>query len=265
MTPKELRCKIRDGEMREQTGGLCPGYVQVNLAIIPARYAGDFARFCELNPKPCPVLAVSKPGDWTLPALGDDIDVRRDVPAYVSYEDGHYAGEHESLMDQWDKEQFVTFALGCSYSFDHILVSSGLPVRHNELGGISPAYVTNVPNVQAGPFGGELVVSMRPFTPAQAIRAIEITSRYPHVHGAPVHFGDPAAIGIEDIYSPTYVGPVEFRKDELPVFWACGVTPQRAILSAKLPLAFAHKAGHMLVTDLATADYVANRSEAGHD
>lgn len=256
MTPKELRTEIRNGTFRDATSGLCPGYVQANLAIMPARYADDFAQFCRLNQKACPVLAVSKPGSFQLPELGDDIDIRTDVSGFVSFKDGALHSEHGTLLDVW-QEDLVTFAIGCSFSFDYLLSSSGLPVRHNEMGAISPVYVTNVPNKKSGPFGGELVVSMRPLSISQTILAIEITSRHSHVHGAPVHFGDPTSIGIPDIQSPDFGGPVLIHQHELPVFWACGVTPQRAIMSAKLPLAFAHKPGHMLVTDLRIGEHIA--------
>lgn len=257
MTPRELRRKIRNGEFLDPTSGQCPGYVQANLAIMPARYAEDFAEFCRQNQKACPVLAVSKPGSGKLPELGDDLDIRTDVSGFVCFKHGAFDSEHQSLLEVW-QEDLVTFAIGCSFSFDYLLVSAGLPVRHNEMGVVSPVYVTNVLNKQSGPFAGELVVSMRPMSTSQTIQAIEITSRHPHVHGAPVHFGDPKSIGIADVKSPDFGGPVLIHEHELPVFWACGVTPQRAIMSARLPIAFAHKPGHMLVTDLRIEEHIAH-------
>lgn len=253
MTPKELRSQIRRGIFRSPTSGQCPGYVQANIAILPAQYAADFAEFCRRNPKACPVLAVSEPGSFELPELGEDIDIRTDISGYVSFLGGKHHEELQNLSDVW-QDDLVTFAIGCSFSFDHLLASAGLPVRHLEMNVVSPVYVTDVANESVGPFSGELVVSMRPMSVSQTIQAIEVTSRHPRVHGAPVHFGDAGAIGINDIGRPDFGEPVFIREQEIPVFWACGVTPQRAILSAQLPLAFAHKPGHMLVTDLLIED-----------
>jgi uncharacterized protein YcsI (UPF0317 family) len=235
-----MRAGLHDGP----TAGYCEGYVQANLMILPKAHAEVFKAFCELNSRACPLLAVGEPGDWSLPTLGDDIDIRTDVPRYTVYRDGNYAESLANLNDVW-RDDLVVFALGCSFSFEHLLLRNGLPVRHIELGGSSPVFVSNIDNV-----GGKLAVSMRPFNTVQTIKAIEITSRYPQVHGAPVHFGDPSAIGIADLSRPDFHGLSVVRSGEMPVFWACGLTPQVAVMAARLPFAIGHTAGHMLVTDL---------------
>ncbi|SAK63265.1 hypothetical protein AWB82_03287 [Caballeronia glebae] len=257
MTPYEFRQSVRRGEFTGNTAGICDGYIQANVAILPKEVADDFAGFCGANPQACPILAVSEAGSPYLPTLGKDIDVRTDVPGFFIYRDGKFAGEERTLLQLW-RDDFVTFAIGCSYSFEHILKTAGLRIRHLELGYGVPAYNTNIPNKQVGPFGGNLVVSMRPFNAADTIRAIEITSGYPNVHGAPVHFGDPAAIGIRDVDEIDYGGRSEVRDGEYPVFWACGVTPQVAMISANLPLGIGHAPGHMLVTDLPLSTLTSN-------
>ncbi|WP_434667281.1 putative hydro-lyase [Paraburkholderia sp. A3BS-1L] len=259
MTPLAFRRNVRQGKFTGPTAGQCEGYVQANLAILPQAHAGAFRQFCELNDKACPLLAISNPGEWTLPTLGEDIDIRQDVPAYWIYRNGEKTEVVHQLVDVW-RDDLVVFALGCSFSFEHLLLREGIPVRHVELGGSAPVYVTNRPNRPAGPFAGNLAVSMRPLAPADAIRAIEITSRYPGVHGSPVHFGDPSAIGIGDLGRPDFPGIADVRAGEVPVFWACGLTPQVALLGAKLDFAVGHAPGHMLVTDLRLDQ--AERSEA---
>jgi uncharacterized protein YcsI (UPF0317 family) len=238
------------------TAGYCGEFAQANLAILPKAYADDFMLFCQRNPKPCPLLGVGEPGRWDIPSLGIDLDIRTDFPGYYVYRDGRKAEELTSLKDIWQPD-FVAFAIGCSFSFEQMLMQSGISLRHIEQQRNVAMYRTSTPNVPAGPFGGNLVVSMRPMTSRDAIRAIQITSRFPAVHGAPVHIGDPALIGIADLQVPDYGDPVEIRADELPVFWACGVTPQEAIRCAGLPLAISHKPGHMLVTDMPNATLAA--------
>lgn len=248
LSPAALRQRIRTGEFRGNTSGLAPGYVQANVVILPAAYAADFLRFCHLNPKPCPLLAVSEPGDPRLPSLGD-CDLRSDLPAYRVFENGIVRDEPHSLDALW-RDDFVGFALGCSFSFEEALIADGLDVRNVSQGCNVPMYRTDIPCRGAGPFGGNMVVSMRPFRAADAIRAIQVCSRFPAVHGAPVHLGDPGLIGISDLQAPDFGDPVIVRDDELPLFWACGVTPQVALENAALPLAITHKPGCMLVTDL---------------
>ena len=250
--PAEIRRAIRAGQYRKHTAGLAPGYVQGNVCILPRGYADDFRAFCERNPKPCPLLAVSEPGDPRLPALGEDLDIRTDVPAYRVFRDGKQEGDVTNLLELW-RDDLVAFVLGCSFSFEEALMGAGLPLRYVEQGRNVPMYRTSVETVPAGRFRGKLVVSMRPFKPAEAIRAIEITSRYPRVHGAPVHIGLPGLIGIENLAEPWAGDATEVRPDELPVFWACGITPQSVLLEARPSLCITHSPGHMLVTDLTNA------------
>lgn len=246
--PSLFRREVRAGHFTGQTSGQCPGYTQGNLAILPRAYADEFLRFCRLNPKPCPLIGMSEPGDPRVPELGE-IDLRVDVPGYCIFRDGERAGEVAKLNDIWT-DDLVGFVIGCSLSFEEALQDAGLPVRHIEQASNVPMYNTGIANRPAGRFGGNLVVSMRPMTPAQAVRAVQVTSRFPDVHGAPVHLGDPAAIGIADLDAPDYGQRSEIRAGEIPVFWACGVTPQQAIRAARPPLAITHQPGHMLVTDV---------------
>lgn len=243
------RQAIRQGRHTGPTAGLAPGRVQANLVILPADLAPDFSRFCRANPKPCPLLAESRPGDPTFPALGAEIDVRTDLPRYRVFRDGELADEPTDIRRYW-RDDLVAFAIGCSFSFEQALLEAGIRLRHAEEGKNVSMYRTNVDTVPAGAFHGPLVVSMRPLRPADAIRAVEITARFPRVHGAPVHIGLPESIGIRDLARPDWGDAVEIRPDELPVFWACGVTPQAAIAQAKPAFCITHAPGHMLITDL---------------
>lgn len=243
------RAAIRAGLHTGPTAGLAPGHVQGNLVILPQDWANEFLRFCQANPKPCPLLAVSEVGDPMLPTLGADIDIRTDVPRYRVYRDGELAAEPTDIAALW-RDDFVTFVIGCSFSFEEALLAAGVPVRHIQMNRNVPMYRTSLPCVPAGRFRGDLVVSMRPLAPADAIRAVQITSRFPSVHGAPVHLGAPERIGIADIDRPDYGDAVEIGDGELPVFWACGVTPQVAIRNARPPIAITHSPGTMLITDL---------------
>ena len=251
--PRDVRIAIRSGRHRSHTAGLAPGYVQGNLCILPREYANEFRAFCERNPKPCPLLGMSYPGDPRLPELGADLDIRTDVPRYRVFKEGQLVAEVQNLQEHW-RDDLVTFVLGCSFSFEEALMAAGLPLRYVEQGRNVPMYRTSVDTVASGRFRGKLVVSMRPFKPADAIRAIEITSRYPRVHGSPVHIGHPESIGIEDLSRPWVGDATEVRDDELPLFWACGVTPQSVVLDAKPSLCITHAPGHMLVTDLRNRD-----------
>lgn len=243
------RAAIRAGIHTGPTAGLAPGHVQGNLVILPQDWANEFLRFCQANPKPCPLLAVSEVGDPMLPSLGADIDIRTDVPRYRVYREGELAAEPTDIAALW-RDDFVTFVIGCSFSFEEALLAAGVPVRHIQMNCNVPMYRTSLPCVPAGRFRGDLVVSMRPLAPADAIRAVQITSRFPSVHGAPVHLGAPERIGIADIDRPDYGDAVEIGEGELPVFWACGVTPQVAIRNARPPVAITHSPGTMLITDL---------------
>ena len=249
MAPKQLRLAARQGNLTEPTSGLAPGFVQCNLVIIPQNYASDFADFCRRNPKPCPLLAVSpRPGDFSLPELGADIDVRTDLPRYRRWENGVLTEEPDHLLDHW-ADDCVAFALGCSFSFEEALIADGLEIRNISEGVNVPMFRTNLPCISAGPFAGNVVVSMRPMKPKDAIRAIQICTRFPAVHGAPIHFGDPTQIGIESLQDPDFGEAVSIAEHEVPLFWACGVTPQVALENAKVPLAFTHAPGYMLVSD----------------
>ncbi|RED49780.1 uncharacterized protein YcsI (UPF0317 family) [Aestuariispira insulae] len=247
----QLQEQIRANDYVIPTAGQAPGYVQANLVILPADWAHDFLRFCQINPKPCPLLAVSEPGQPLLSDLGVEtaVDVRTDAPAYYIYRDGQLAREQLDIRDLW-QDDFVAFAIGCSFSFEEALVMAGLPVRHLNQGCNVPMFISNIPTREAGPFGGPHVVTMRPFSPRNAIHAIEISSRYPKVHGAPIHIGDPKHIGIKDLQKPDFGDAVNINDSEIPVFWACGVTPQMAMLAAKPPICITHKPGCMLVTEI---------------
>lgn len=248
LSPPELRRVIAAKQYRGNMANMAPGHVQGNLVILPQSMAFDFLAFCHANPKPCPLLAVSAVGDPHLPTLGQ-IDIRTDVPMYNVYRDGVLVEETPDITALW-REDLVAFILGCSYSFEEALIEAGIPMRHIELGRIVPMYRTNIQTNAVGDFGGDLVVSMRPMKPADAIRAVQVTSRFPSVHGAPVHLADPAGIGIGDIVADYRGDAPDIRAGEIPVFWACGVTPQVAIERARPPLCITHKPGHMLVTDL---------------
>ena len=248
-TPIEVRHAARRGDWTRHTAGLAERHVQGNLVILPAADADDFLRFCQRNPKPCPVLAVGEPGDARLPSMGTDLDLRHDLPRYRIWRGGRLVAEPTDIDEFW-RDDFVSFLLGCSFSFEQALIDEGVPLRHVQQGRNVAMFRTSIETVPAGPFAGPLVVTMRPLKAADAIRAVQITSRFPAVHGAPVHLGDPALIGIRDLQRPDYGDAVEVRADEIPVFWACGVTPQAAIENARLPLAITHAPGCMLVTDL---------------
>ena len=250
------RLAIRAGRHTGHTAGMAPGYVQGNLVILPGDYAAEFATWCQRNPKPCPLLASSDPGDVRLPALADDLDITTDVPRYRVFREGRLVGEPTEIRDLW-RDDLVAFVLGCSLSFEEALLAAGVPLRHIERGTGVPMYRTNIETVPSGRFCGGMVVSMRPLRAADAIRAIQITSRFPAVHGAPVHLGEPRLIGIADLDRPDYGDPIEVRADEMPVFWACGVTPQVAIEQACPPLCITHAPGAMLITDLLNAQLAA--------
>jgi len=243
------RLRIRSGNFSGPTAGLAAGNVQANLVILPAALAHDFLRFAQANPRPCPVLAVSEPGDPRLPRLGEDLDIRTDLPRYRVWRRGDLVEEPVEIRHVW-RDDLVSFALGCSFSFEQALVEDGIELRHMTCGSNVSMYRTNIRCAPAGPFAGPLVVSMRPLMPADAIRAIQITSRFPSVHGAPVHLGLPEAIGIKDLAKPDYGDSVPVREGELPVFWACGVTPQAVIAEAKPDFCITHAPGSMLITDL---------------
>ncbi|MEF2072951.1 putative hydro-lyase [Consotaella aegiceratis] len=248
-SPGDLRRRIRSGTFSGQTSGQAPGFLQGNLAILPQSFADDFLRFCVLNPKPCPLLGIGQTGDPRLPGLGEDLDIRTDVPLYRIFHDGEPGDAVRDLTAVW-RDDFVSFVIGCSFSFEDALERAGIHVPHVTAGTNVPMYVTTIETAAAGPFGGPMVVSMRAFQPRDAIRAMVLSDRQPLAHGAPLHFGDPAAIGIADLMKPDFGDPPVIADGEVPVFWACGVTPQMAIRRARPDIAITHEPGHMLVTDL---------------
>ncbi|MGB4113752.1 MAG: putative hydro-lyase [Yoonia sp.] len=244
-----IRQAIRSGEFASHTSGLAGGNVQGNVVILPKDAASDFLRFCQNNRRPCPIIGLSEPGDPMLTALGVDIDIRTDLPRYHVWENGVVIDKPTDVSHLW-RDDLVTFVIGCSFSFEQALVESGVHIRHIEQGCNVPMFKTNIQTTPAGPFSGPMVVSMRPMKATDAIKAIQITSRYPEVHGAPVHIGDPSLIGISDLGRPDYGDAVDVRAGDIPVFWACGVTPQAALLQAKPAFCITHAPGSMLITDL---------------
>lgn len=253
-TGLDVRLACRTGGMTGHTSGSAPGFVQANLAVLPGDLADDFLRFCQRNPKPCPVLAVSEPGSPHLPELGLDLDLRTDLPLYRVWRDGELVDEPTDVTGHW-RDDLVAFAIGCSFTFEEALLADGIPLRHIGCGANVAMYRTSIETRPAGPFQGPMVVSMRPMKASDAIRAVQITSRYPAVHGAPVHLGAPHLLGIQDVRTPDYGDPVAVAEDEVPVFWACGVTPQAVIARARPSFAITHAPGCMLVTDRRNHEY----------
>jgi uncharacterized protein YcsI (UPF0317 family) len=249
----DLRHRARIGELTGPTAGLVPGFVQANLVVVPREIAYDFLLFCHRNPKPCPLVDVTDIGNPEPALVAPNSDIRTDLSGYRVYRDGELIEEPRDLLGWW-RDDLVGFLLGCSFTFDAALRAAGIPMRHIEMGRNVPMYRTNIACRPAGVFHGPMVVSMRPMTPAQAVIATQVCSRFPRAHGAPVHFGEPAAIGIFDLDNPDFGDAVEVRPGEVPVFWACGVTPQAVAIEARLPLVLTHKPGHMFVTDLRDAE-----------
>ena len=253
MTPAEVRLACRTGELTGQTSGLAPGFAQANLVILTQADADEFHDFCRRNPKPCPLLEVTNVGDYVPRRLAPDADIRTDLPSYRVWKNGELIDEPTEIASLW-RDDLVAFLIGCSFSFEAALIEAGLPVRHIELGCNVPMFRTNVECEPAGKFHGPLVVSMRPFRTADAIRAVQITSQFPAVHGAPVHLGFPEQIGISDLQRPDFGDAVPVQPDELPVFWACGVTPQTVLMAARPEFAITHSPGCMFVSDIADAE-----------
>ncbi len=245
----EVRQRIRDGQWRRPTAGLAPGFVQTNLVILPRDLAFDFLLFAQRNPKPCPVLEVTDVGSAEPALSAPGADLRTDVPKYCIYRNGALAEEVTDLRSVW-RDDLVSFLLGCSFTFESALLQAGVPVRHIEEQRNVPMFVTSIACKPAGVFRGPLVVTMRPIPAPLVSRAVQISGRYPGVHGAPVHVGDPAQIGIRDLMHPDFGDSVTIRPGEVPVYWACGVTPQAVARQAKPPLMITHAPGHMFVTDL---------------
>src|SRR3990170_249729 len=249
LSPKQIRNLIRKRKWDKPTAGLAMGYAQANLVILPQKYAFDFLLFCQRNPKPCPLLEVLEPGKYRTGLLSIDADIRTDVPRYHIYRKGKVGATVKEIRKYW-RADFVTFLLGCSFSFEEALLRSKIPIRYIEEKKNISMYITRIPCRPAGVFHGPLVVTMRPIPSDKVTRAVQITSRYASVHGAPVHIGDPSAIGIRDLKKPDFGDPVTIKKGETPVFWACGVTPQAVVMEAKPDLCITHTPGHMFISDL---------------
>ncbi|MBR5641183.1 MAG: putative hydro-lyase [Firmicutes bacterium] len=249
LTPAEMRALIRKEEYTGQTSGLCPGYAQANLVVLPEEYAYDFLLFAQRNPKACPLLEVTDTGSRLLKDIAPGADIATDIPRYRIYENGLLTGETTDVSTLW-RDDLVSFLIGCSFSFEADLLAADVPVRQIEEGKNVPMYDTDIPCASAGVFHGNMVVSMRPIPHDLVPKAVQITAGMPRVHGAPVHIGDPAAIGIADLSKPDYGDAVTVKQGEVPVFWPCGVTPQNAILRSKPSFAITHAPGHMLITDV---------------
>ncbi len=247
---EHVRAAIRSGSYEGHTAGLAAGKLQCNLAILPEEFALDFLRFCQRNPKPCPIVGVGDTGNPTLPTLGQDIDIRSDVSKYHVFRDGVLSDEVTDISDVWAGD-LITVALGCSFTFENALLRNEIPVRHIETARNVPMYRSNIDLTPAGQFAGQMVVTMRPIPKTQVDQAREISARYPHAHGAPIAVGDPNKIGIADLSQPDWGDAVEVKAGEVPVYWACGVTPQNVLLDAKLPICITHSPGHMLISDVA--------------
>ncbi|GAA1478869.1 putative hydro-lyase [Nocardioides aestuarii] len=252
LLPREARARFRDG-LATPTAGWSRGFTQANLVVLPRDLALDFLVFAQRNPKPCPVLDVLEAGEVSGPLL--DGDVRTDLPRYRVFVDGELVDEPTDVAAHW-RDDLVSFLVGCSFTFESALLEAGVPVRHVEQDRNVPMYVTDRRCRPAGALAGPLVVSMRPVPAARVADAVRISGRYPAVHGAPVHVGDPAALGIADLARPDFGDAVDVRPGEVPVFWACGVTPQAAVMESRPPLAITHAPGHMLVTDARDSDYL---------
>ena len=256
-TPAAVRALARGGELDRHTAGLAPGYAQANLAILPRDLAYDFLLFCQRNPKPCPLLDVTDPGSPEPLLVAPGADLRTDLPRYRVYRRGMLVDEPTSIVDLW-RDDLVSFLLGCSYTFEAPMVEAGIPVRHLSCGRNVPMYRTNRACVPAGQFAGPLVVSFRAVPADQVARAVQVTSRFPAVHGAPVHIGDPQGLGIADLATPDWGDPPVIEPGDVPVFWACGVTPQAVAMTVKPELMITHSPGHMFVTDVPIASLAAS-------
>jgi uncharacterized protein YcsI (UPF0317 family) len=248
-SPKQLRELIRHNELVRPTAGLAPGYAQANLVVLPKGLAFDFLLFCQRNPKPCPVLEVLEAGEFVPVGIAPEADIRSDIARYRIFRHGQFTAEESDITGYWNNE-LVSFLLGCSFTFESALQRAGVPLRHIVQEKNIAMYKTNIPTVPAGVFSGPLVVTMRPIRQDQVVKAIRVTSRYPAVHGAPVHIGNPDRIGIRDLSHPDYGDAVEIKNDEVPVFWACGVTPQAVAIQSRPSLMITHAPGYMFITDI---------------
>jgi uncharacterized protein YcsI (UPF0317 family) len=249
LDPAAVRAAARRGDWHGTTAGHCPAHQQANLVCLPADVAAEFASFCSRNPKPCPILEILPPGDPIPRTSAREADLRTDVPGYRVYRRGELTDRVSDLKGLW-RNDLVSFLLGCSHTFEHALVEAGVTMRHHERGTTVPMFVSNTPCIAAGRFAGPLVVTMRPVAGGQLSRVLELSARYPHAHGTPVHVGEARALGIRDLAQPDYGDPVELKAGEVPVFWACGVTPQAVAQHSRPELMITHEPGQMFMTDL---------------
>ena len=256
MSPAQVRALIREGKITQPTTGMCDGYAQGNLVVLPKELAWDFLLFCQRNPKSCPLLEVADAGSRTFPVFGAGSDIARDIPKYRVYENGVMTGEYTDVSKFFDEpgRELVSFLIGCSFSFESELLDSGITVRHIEEHKNVPMYLTNIDCEPAGVFSGKMVVSMRPLPRDQIVKAVNITSSMPRVHGTPIQIGHPEQIGISDINKPDFGDAVTVKPGETPVFWACGVTPQSIMMNSKPDFCITHAPGHMLITDIKNTD-----------
>jgi uncharacterized protein YcsI (UPF0317 family) len=248
-TPAELRSMIRNNELITPTAGMANGYAQANLAILKKEHAFDFLLFCQRNPKSCPLLDVTEIGSPIPAFAARSGDIRTDIPKYRVYKYGELVEEVTDISNYWE-DDMVGFLIGCSFTFEHALLNNDISIRHIEEGCNVPMYKTNIPCIEAGIFHGKMVASMRPIPQKDVVRAAQVTSRFPAVHGAPIHIGDPEAIGVSSIQHPDFGDPVTIREGEVPVFWACGVTPQSIAMETKPEIMITHAPGHMFITDI---------------
>ena len=248
-SPSEVRKLIREGKIVKPTSGMCAGYAQANLVVLPKDLAYDFLLFAQRNPKPCPILEVSDVGSRTLKKIAKDCDIAKDIPKYRIYKKGELVGEYTDVSEFW-QDDFVSFLIGCSFSFESEMIEAGIEIRHITEDCNVPMYMTNIECESAGIFNGKMVVSMRPIKPDQIVKAVTVTETMPKVHGTPIHIGDPSVIGIKDINKPEFGDAVTINEGEVPVFWPCGVTPQSVIMNVKPDIVITHSPGHMLITDV---------------
>ncbi len=253
LSPADLRKAMADGLWLDTTVGLGLGYLHTNVAILPEKYAFDFLLYCVRNPKPCPVIHVSEPGDPIINTVSAGSDIRDDISRYCVFEKGELVATPTSLRDYW-RPDAVTFLLGCSVTFEQALINNGVPMRHHAQGSTPGVYITDIPCAPAGQFAGPVVASVRAIPGHLVSRAVEVTSRYPWGHGSPLHIGDPSLIGV-DLSKPDYGDVPVFEEGDVPVFWGCGVTPQLALSEAKPEYMFSHYPAHMYVADV-TSDNV---------
>ncbi|MBI2204958.1 MAG: putative hydro-lyase [Candidatus Rokubacteria bacterium] len=247
--PRDIRRDIRSGKITGVTAGRGQGYVQANLAVLPRDLAYDFLLFCQRNPKPCPLVEVTDAGSPEPVGVAPGADLRTDIPSYRIYKDGVLADEVTDATPYW-RDDLVAFLLGCSFTFEWAMLDAGVRLWHIEQGKNVAMWRTSIACRPAGAFHGPMVVSMRPIAPADLPKAVTASSRFPATHGAPIHVGDPKAIGIDDITTPHYGDAQEFRPGDLPVFWACGVTPQAVALASKPSFMITHSPGSMFITDV---------------